>query len=163
MATSICWKNIELRSKWTSKSLNFSCPIEGLNYERAWEAAGKTELGVLLQLKSTISTKHNQTELEHALQYFEKYIYDFPGEFFLQMPFLFTVRIWIGFFFRFSFCSATMQWIRLFCRICWSWLSLKLRVSIIHKPWHAAWNWPKTYHDVLQFDEMQACIHLQMR
>lgn len=75
------------------KNLNLSCPIEGLNYEHAWEAAGKTEFDVLLQLKSTISTKHNQTELEHALQYFEKYVYDFPGEFFLQMPFLFTVRI----------------------------------------------------------------------
>lgn len=65
-----------------------------MNYERAWEIVGKRELDELIKLKSTISTKHNQAELDHALQYFEKYIYDFPGEFFLQMPYLFTVRAW---------------------------------------------------------------------
>lgn len=69
-----------------------SCAIDGLKYERAWEAAGKTELEVLLQLKSNMSTKHDQNEIDHALHYFEKYIYDFPGEFFLQRPFIFTVK-----------------------------------------------------------------------
>lgn len=62
-----------------------------MNYERAWEAVGPNELKYVLQLKSTISTKHNQIELVRALHYFEKYIYDFPGEFFLQTPFIFMV------------------------------------------------------------------------
>lgn len=90
-----------------SKSYNLRCPIEGLKYGRAWETAEEKELNILLQLKSTISTKHDQTELDHALQYFEKYVYDFPGEFFLQMPFIFTVSITLFveylLIFRFSF------------------------------------------------------------
>lgn len=144
------------------KPVIFSCPIDGLNYERAWEVAEKTELEVLLKLKSTISPKHSQSELDHALQYFGKYIYDFPGEFFLQMPFLFTVsKCWKRIVIIFDSINR-IEIISIF-RIYWSWSSPKWRISTIHKRWHVAWNWPKTYHDALQYDEMQACIHLQMR
>lgn len=75
------------------KIRSFSCAIEGFKYERAWEIAGKAELDVLVQLKSAISTKHNQNELDHALGFFQKYVYDFPGEFFIQTPFIFKVNV----------------------------------------------------------------------
>lgn len=67
------------------------CSIEGLKYEQAWEVPGQIESTALSTLKSSISLKHSQSEIDHALQFFEKYVYDFPGEFFLQTPFIFTV------------------------------------------------------------------------
>lgn len=70
-----------------------SCNLNGLRYELAWEVLGQKELQSLSTLKASLSIKHDQSELEHALQYFQQYILDFPGEFFLQTPFIFTVRI----------------------------------------------------------------------
>lgn len=65
--------------------------MDGLQFESAWEVPGQIEVTALSQLQSSISIKHSQAELDRALHYFEKYIYDFPGEFFLQKPFIFTV------------------------------------------------------------------------
>lgn len=65
--------------------------MDGLQYEAVWESPGQIEFKALAHLKTSISVKHSQTELDRALSYFEKYVYDFPGEFFLQKPFIFTV------------------------------------------------------------------------
>ncbi|XP_031630428.1 uncharacterized protein LOC116345312 [Contarinia nasturtii] len=62
---------------------------DGLQYETAWEEAGQKELQELSQLKSSLCAKNNHIELEHALQYFQHRVNDFPGEFFLQSPFVF--------------------------------------------------------------------------
>lgn len=57
----------------------------------AWDSAGQKELQELSQLKSSLCIQNSEIELNHALQYFEHRIYDFPGEFFLQSPFVFMV------------------------------------------------------------------------
>lgn len=67
------------------------CNAEGLRLEAAWEVLEEKELQALSTLKSSLSIKHSQLELDHAFQYFQQYIQDFPGEFFLQTPFIFVV------------------------------------------------------------------------
>lgn len=72
----------------------------------AWEVAGQKELQELSLLKSSLSIKSSQNEIDHALQYFEHRIKDFPGEFFLQSPFVFLVRqsVYILFVYLILFC-----------------------------------------------------------
>lgn len=71
----------------------------------AWEVAGQKELQELSLLKSSLSIKSSQNELDHALQYFEHRIKDFPGEFFLQSPFVFLVRhLFIHYVYLILFC-----------------------------------------------------------
>lgn len=81
-----------IQSGW---KFNFSYNIDGLRFEMAWEVAGHKELQALSKLKSSLSIKSNQKELDHALQYFQHSIKDFPGEFFLQTPFVFMVTLFI--------------------------------------------------------------------
>lgn len=86
----------EFKLKWTIQikyQNNFSCSVDGLQYEAVWEVPGQIEFKALAHLQTSISVKHSQPELDRALLYFEKYVYDFPGEFFLQKPFIFTVSI----------------------------------------------------------------------
>lgn len=75
----------------------------------AWEVAGQKELQELSLLKSSLSIKSSQNELDHALQYFEHRIKDFPGEFFLQSPFVFLVSHLFCALFYFVYLERTKQ------------------------------------------------------
>ncbi|XP_055306610.1 protein rotatin homolog, partial [Sitodiplosis mosellana] len=83
-------KTPDIGATWKFKDINENrCSADGLRFEMAWEVAGQRELQELSSLKSSLSIKSNQNELDHALQYFQHRIKDFPGEFFLQSPFVF--------------------------------------------------------------------------
>lgn len=85
-------KNDELCSFPSFESINYSSyNTDGLQFETAWEVLGQKELQAFSSLMASLSIKHSQAELDHALHYFQQYILDFPGEFFLQTPFIFTV------------------------------------------------------------------------
>lgn len=71
-------------------SFDFTCSSDAyFELEDAWQIPCPADLKTLHSLKSTLII--DQTDLQQAVQYLRKQIIDFPGEYFLQSPFIFKV------------------------------------------------------------------------
>lgn len=62
-------------------------------FTNAWETPLANDLNTLKLLKTSLKTDVDRANLEHAFQYFDVIVNDFPGEYFLQSPYIFAVRI----------------------------------------------------------------------
>lgn len=60
-------------------------------FTNAWETPQSTDLNSLKLLKTSLRTDADQANHDHALQYFDVIVNDFPGEYFLQSPYIFVV------------------------------------------------------------------------
>lgn len=61
-------------------------------FTNAWETPFASDLNSMKNLKTSLQTDVDRANLDHALQYFEASVNDFPGEYFLQSPYIFAVR-----------------------------------------------------------------------
>lgn len=61
-------------------------------YMNAWEQPVASDLNTLKLLKTSLRANVDRAGIEHALQYFDVIVKDYPGEYFLQEPYLFVVR-----------------------------------------------------------------------
>lgn len=65
-------------------------------FMNAWEQPVASDLNTLKLLKTSLRVGVDRAGIEHALQYFDVIVKDYPGEYFLQAPYLFAVREWLG-------------------------------------------------------------------
>lgn len=61
----------------------------GYIFVRAWETAEPSDANSIHELKTAIRSDADVESLERAMQYFSVIVDDFPGEYFLQAPFVF--------------------------------------------------------------------------
>lgn len=58
-----------------------------------WEMPGTSDLNSLKLMKTSLRIDVDQANVEHAIEYFNVIVNDFPGEYFLQSPFIFAVSV----------------------------------------------------------------------
>lgn len=61
-------------------------------FTNAWELPQLSDVNSLKLLKTSLQEDVDRLNHEHALQYFDVIVNDYPGEFFLQSPYIFAVR-----------------------------------------------------------------------
>lgn len=72
--------------------LNIFCSCgDNLEFEEAWEVPEVADKEILHPLKESLGVDKEKADVEHAVQYFQQHANDFPGEFFLQSPFIYAV------------------------------------------------------------------------
>lgn len=64
----------------------------GFQFTNAWETLLASELNTLKLLKQSLRADVDRANHEHALLYFDVIVNDYPGEYFLQSPYIFAVR-----------------------------------------------------------------------
>lgn len=62
------------------------------HYEEPWQQPVASDMNSLKLLKSSLRADSEQANIQHALQFLDTAINDFPGEYFLQPPYIFFVR-----------------------------------------------------------------------
>lgn len=70
-------------------------PVNGYTFTTAWETPITADLNSMHSLKNALQSNVDQENLNHAMQYFEGIVKDYPGEYFLQSPYLFDVNIYL--------------------------------------------------------------------
>lgn len=78
--------------KWGIQIRSYFRFHTGLQFESAWDLVGPKDKQRLLSLKTSLSIENDGNELDDALEFFKQSVHDFPGEHFLQSPFIFVVR-----------------------------------------------------------------------
>lgn len=61
-------------------------------FTNAWETPLASDLNTLKLLKQSLQADVDRANHEHALLYFDVIVNDYPGEYFLQSPYIFAVR-----------------------------------------------------------------------
>lgn len=60
-------------------------------FANAWETPIMSDLNSLKMLKSLLHADVDRANHEHTLKYFDVIVKDYPGEYFLQSPYIFAV------------------------------------------------------------------------
>lgn len=81
----------------------------GYKFTKAWETPAPVDLSSMNELKATLQSKLEQVDLDHAMQYFATIASDYPGEYFLQPPFLFDVSLFASSLVNEIHCHASTE------------------------------------------------------
>lgn len=74
------------------ENVDTATQAHSFTFTNAWETPLARDLNSMKNLKTSLQTDVDRANLDHALQYFEASVNDFPGEYFLQSPYIFAVR-----------------------------------------------------------------------
>lgn len=66
--------------------------VHCFTFANAWETPMASDLNSLKTLKSLLHADVDRDNHEHTLKYFDVIVKDYPGEYFLQSPYIFAVR-----------------------------------------------------------------------
>lgn len=72
--------------------LTFPCDSESFSYTCEWDVPGAADLNSIKSMKTSLHADNNDDDIEHALKFFGVVVDDFPAEYFLQPPYIFTVK-----------------------------------------------------------------------
>lgn len=61
-------------------------------FTSAWETPLASDMNTLKLVNTSLQTDADRANHEHTLQYFDMIVNDYPGEYFLQSPYIFAVR-----------------------------------------------------------------------
>lgn len=92
----------DIEKKITKNELNLctstSNNMDNINMDRykftqIWETPDPVDQNLMSVIKNKLHSKLDQQSLDSSMRYFGRLVKDYPGEYFLQSPFLFEVRV----------------------------------------------------------------------